>query len=664
MLRKRTSKASTGQAASLDNLRPLSRRQRWARVGLVFIAVAALCAYLDAYKVLQYVEYYAAKPRTDILSKQGSDKEAQSPNLEYWARQQITILVISDPAFRPKGTFAKIGAPPLPRSYHARLIRELTRCGAKVIAFDLVFDLPSPDDKELAAAAREHGRVIWGAAYADELKPESLAFEPNPTLRDATLPTRAHLGHLLVPQNAELPEIDRIRPFVQRPQMSVGAFSVQAALSSLGLEKELPYKVGNAWQIGRYRIPIDEAGYFKFSYFGKPLPLENPDDVPEGSFLVRPYELFFSGMPVSEHPVDRKHFLNKIVLIGDTTKVGNDHRLTPLGDMWGIEIHAHAIASLLRGLQGQAAFVRQAPLAAHVALIAVLTALACLVAGFARIGWAALFSCTLLAFYFFINAWVLTAWHWDFRLVSPMLAVVLASAILLLERGLTEEKEKNRARGLLGRYVSPQIAAYILANPEKCVLGGERVEATVLFSDIRGFTAMSEKLAPEEVVGRLNEYLQVMTDQVFDNEGAVDKYVGDAIMALFGVPIPHPDHARRAVATAIAMQERLLELQAKWKSEGLAAIDIGVGINTGEMVVGNIGARDRLDFTVIGDSVNLASRVESLNKEVGSRILITRAVYDRIGAELETRGPILAAVKGKEESVEVFEVYGWKNASS
>jgi adenylate cyclase len=174
---------------------------------------------------------------------------------------------------------------------------------------------------------------------------------------------------------------------------------------------------------------------------------------------------------------------------------------------------------------------------------------------------------------------------------------------------------------------------------------------------------MSEKLTPQQVVERLNEYLQAMTDVVFERDGAVDKYVGDCIMALFGIPVPHPDHARRAVATAIDMQAALLKLQAKWRAEGLPLIEIGVGVNTGEMVVGNIGAQQRLDFTVIGDAVNLASRVESLNKEMHTRILITESTYQFVKDEVEARGPLTAHVKGKEEEIVVYEVFGWRTPS-
>jgi adenylate cyclase len=181
----------------------------------------------------------------------------------------------------------------------------------------------------------------------------------------------------------------------------------------------------------------------------------------------------------------------------------------------------------------------------------------------------------------------------------------------------------------------------------------------VLFSDIRGFTRLSEHLTPREVVDRLNEYLQAMTDAVFRHDGAVDKYMGDCIMALFGVPAPCTDHAQRAVAAALDMQAALLEMQAKWRAEGLPLIDVGIGVSTGQMVAGNVGSEQRLDFTVIGDVVNLAQRLESLNKELGTRILISEFTFEQVRNDVRTRGPLTVAIRGRGNGVVAYELLGW-----
>jgi adenylate cyclase len=339
------------------------------------------------------------------------------------------------------------------------------------------------------------------------------------------------------------------------------------------------------------------------------------------------------------------------------TTVGNDHRFTPVGDMDGVEMHANAIANIL-----QRTFTREVPEWIN---LVVLCALGALIAPFAAalpLPRASLAAAVLLVAYGVLNIWLYTDHFLVLHFVGPSVGLSLTAFAILIERGLIEEREKRRIQSLLRRYVSPQIASYVMANPQKCFLGGDRVTATVLFSDIRGFTALSEKLTPEQAVARLNEYLQVMANVVFLNEGTVDKYIGDGIMALFGVPVPHDDHARRAVRTALDMQTSLLKMQDQWRAQGLPELEIGIGINTGEMVVGNIGAIERQDFTVIGDSVNLASRVEGLTKELGGRILITEATYALVKDEAEVRGPFEAQVKGKAEAVTVYEVHGWRDA--
>ncbi len=343
------------------------------------------------------------------------------------------------------------------------------------------------------------------------------------------------------------------------------------------------------------------------------------------------------------------------MLIGDTTTLGHDVVLTPLKEMAGVEVHAHAIATILRN-----SFTSPVSPATDFAVLCGLTLLVCLIAANCRSTWAVLASAILLGAYCVFNIWMFVEHGQVLRMVAPCAGILFATLAVIAERNLTVERAKQRASALLQRYVSPQIANYILANPDKCALGGTRVTATVLFSDIRGFTAMSENMTPEEVLARLNEYLQEMTNVVFQHDGAVDKYIGDAVMALFGVPLFHPDHAHQAVAAAIGMQDALLKLQSQWREKGWPVFDIGIGINTGDMIFGNMGANERFDFSVLGDAVNLASRVEGLNKEMHSRILITAATYEIVGDKVRARGPLTAHVKGKEEEVVVYEIFGWR----
>jgi adenylate cyclase len=196
----------------------------------------------------------------------------------------------------------------------------------------------------------------------------------------------------------------------------------------------------------------------------------------------------------------------------------------------------------------------------------------------------------------------------------------------------------------------------LVANPELARLGGQRREMTVLFSDIRGFTTVSERGQPEEIVGMLNEYFTRMVDIVFAHKGTLDKFVGDMVMALFGAPLDDPDHAQHAVDAALAMIRELDVLNRKWETDGRPALDIGIGISTGPMIAGNIGSEAIMSYTVIGDSVNLGARLESLNKEYGTRIIISEATRHALPDRYVCRPLGEVVVKGKTRPVAIFEV--------
>jgi adenylate cyclase len=206
------------------------------------------------------------------------------------------------------------------------------------------------------------------------------------------------------------------------------------------------------------------------------------------------------------------------------------------------------------------------------------------------------------------------------------------------------------------RYVSRQIADTILANPERDFWHGERRKATILFSDIRGFTAMSEKLEPEEVVQRLNDYLGVMVDIVFAYDGTLDKFIGDSIMAVFGAPVNMGNDEERAILAAVAMQEAVVRLEKQWSETGKVGFKIGIGVHTGPIVVGNIGSDQRLEYAAIGDTVNLASRLEGLNKDYNTGILISEETYRHVDHLVEVRWVDKVAVRGRTEPVDLYEV--------
>ena len=209
---------------------------------------------------------------------------------------------------------------------------------------------------------------------------------------------------------------------------------------------------------------------------------------------------------------------------------------------------------------------------------------------------------------------------------------------------------------LFARYVSKDVFDQLMSDPSKAGLGGQRRTMTVLFSDIRGFTTFSEQGEPEEIVQQLNEYFSRMVHVVFEHRGTLDKFVGDAVMALFGAPLDDPDHAEHAVQAALAMLKELEELNRGWAAEGRPTLAIGVGVNTGDMVAGNIGSESIMSYTVIGDAVNLGSRLESLNKQYGTSVIISDATRERLQGRYDIRALGDVVVKGKSQPVAIFEV--------
>ncbi len=200
----------------------------------------------------------------------------------------------------------------------------------------------------------------------------------------------------------------------------------------------------------------------------------------------------------------------------------------------------------------------------------------------------------------------------------------------------------------------------ILKNPSMLTLGGERKDVSILFSDIKGFTSLSEELSPEELVNILNEYLSTMTDVVFSHRGLLDKYIGDGIMAVYGAPLPQPDHARRACLTALDMMAELDRLMTRWETAGRPRLSIRIGINTGYAAVGNMGSRKRFDYTVMGDAVNLASRLENLNKEYDTTCLVTEYTFERAKDDVAFRELDLVRIRGRHIPVKIYEMIGRK----
>lgn len=394
-------------------------------------------------------------------------------------------------------------------------------------------------------------------------------------------------------------------------------------------------------RVGPWTVETDSLGRVPLNYLG------GWRDFPQ-----------WSASDVMAGRVPAEALRGRIAVVGNTAVGTWDQRVTPFDDFApGVITHATFLENVLHG-----GLLRRSRgvLVAEVALMLGLSiGLAFL---FARVGGAASAPALGLS---------LAAWAGFSLLALDRMNVLLAMGMPLMQitmmflaatthRFFTEEREKRRARETFGRFLAPAIVKEVLEREGGLKLGGEKRELTVLFSDIRGFTSISERLDPHLLLEVLNEYLTPMTDVIVsEHSGTLDKYIGDAIMAFWGAPQPQPDHPLRACKAALRMLEKLEELRPRWRAAGFPDIQVGIGINTGPMSVGFVGSQDRFyNYTVLGDAVNLASRLEGANKEYGTRVLASGATFERVRGEVVAREVDAVRVKGRRDPVVLHELMG------
>jgi adenylate cyclase len=397
--------------------------------------------------------------------------------------------------------------------------------------------------------------------------------------------------------------------------------------------------------LGKLSIPTNEDGRVLINYRG-----------PQKTF---PH---YSATDVIHGRVPPKAFQGKIVLVGATAIGIYDMRVTPFEHVFpGLEIHANVIDSIL---QGQ--FLHR-PNWITLVDILIIAGVGLILGGLlprVKALWGALVGGGLFLSVLALGKILFESQGVWMNLTYPTLNLVFIYLGVTGYRYMTEEREKKKIRGAFQYYLTASVVEEMLKNPDKLKLGGEKKDLTVLFSDIRGFTSISENMTPEGLVKLLNEYLTSMTDMVFKHDGLLDKYIGDAVMAVWGAPLDQPDHAKRACLTALDMLDELHRLQKKWSAEGLPVLNIGIGVNAGPMVVGNMGSARRFNYTVMGDSVNIGSRLEGLNKVYGTNIIVSQMTFEKVQEEFLGRELDLVRVKGKGLPVKIFELLAPKATAS
>jgi adenylate cyclase len=646
--------------------------------GLVGAAVSALASF----GVLDGVESGTFDARVRALA----DPEA--------ADSSIVIVAIDDnsiEAFR-----RQLGRWPWPRETHAQLLAYVTAAGARLTIFDVAF--PEPDllrasgDTAFAREIERSGSVALPMSVQPGSSEEAERWERDLGLEGRrTLLERFAVGEAEAARGmedfafAEPPE-----PMFLAPAATIGTIllhadedgvtrrSAPAYLSRGKIYPDLALAAARLLRPERYGSPVESLTDAELRLGnGTRLPLADGGLVVgwHGRYLdggrstypiyraadvLLSYNQVAGGARTSETAdVPFAALRGRVVLIA-TTAVGTfEPRATPLASSDpGVLIHAATLDNYLND-----GFMRRASAALNVAATvgpALLVGAAVIGVNAASLG--VLITLLVAGAQVLFTGWVFSRGVW-LDLAAPLAGTTLSFAALMSAHYFTEGRERRRIKELFSRYVSPQHVSRLTDEYHALKLGGERVPLTVLFSDIRDFTAMSERLPPETVIATMNEYLERMVPVVFRYGGTLDKFVGDAVMAFWGAPIHVEDHARRALDAALDMMEELADLNRLWAEQGLTTrLDIGIGVNTGEAIVGNIGSlTHKVEYTVIGDTVNVANRLESLNRVHGTHIVVSESARLAAGEGFAFRPLEDSRVKGKEHALKVHELIGRTN---
>jgi adenylate cyclase len=530
---------------------------------------------------------------------------------------------------------------PWSREVWALLLDRLFGAGARLVMFDMIFSPPNDGDSVFHAALdRYRDRVVVGANF-DMANPNSVqAVTPNATL----IPPPQLLDDRVGFVNFWTDPIDgKVRAVTyrvtDRQLADLSSNEVYQSLSARGLAK-----IGHAND-----VPQDFRGHL--------IRFTSPE-----AFAPRPlYEVFDPKFWHANY-ADGAFFKDKIVMVGSSAQVEHDTVVTPMSPTTlGPALHLQAMAAAMNHQ-----FLRQTSANTDLALVGAAGLAAWVLVAFLRRPLLCVGALVLITVAYLGVARLAYDSTGLLLLTVPVLAaLILSGGFSLGFEYALEWRERLRTRRTLERYVSRNLVKEVLENPDSYYssLRGVRIPATILFSDLIGFTTLSEKADPEALVGQLNEYLSGMTSVVFSNGGTLDKFIGDAIMAVWGNvrSFGMAEDAKNCARAALGMRRELARLNQKWREAGRMGLGMGIGINHGEVIVGNIGSHERMDPTVIGDSVNLASRLEGLTRIYGVDILVGASAAELIRDEVHLRSVARVQVKGKSRPVDVLTFIGGRN---
>ncbi|MFZ5573208.1 MAG: CHASE2 domain-containing protein [Thermodesulfobacteriota bacterium] len=616
----------------------------------------------------------------DILERKSIDLRMQLTRSETPLPDDIAIVLIDDASLHALDPL--VGRWPWPRDVHAELIDFLRDCGARAVVMDILFtqhqkvgldaaDGLSEPDRRLAESTREAAMVFHAAQLVMD-DPDSTQNEPLPRDFTERFSLSMEGAAELIPFNQYYLPFEELYPHAAGVGVVTfvpdrdGVFRSEALvfdyrgnrLPSLGLAAALIntgsrsafFREGDLFlrkAEGDIRIPLTKDGEYYLHLYGR-YPAFSISGV-----LKTKWELDQGNH--TDLPFRPEEFKGKTVFVGASAAGAQDLKMTSLGSILpGVMLQASVYANIMTGdFLRFAAFPITAP---TVLLAAALTLWAVLF--FRNVTLRAVVPVLVMALFYGVCLYLFRR-NWVMNVTAPSVAFLSAYISGFVFTMATEGRERRRIRNILGQYVSPAMLRDVLEHYKedyfRAEVGSKEV-LTVFFSDIRGFTSISETHQVEMVVALLNRYLSKMVAIIFEHQGTLDKFIGDAIVAFWGAPVKIEDHAHRAVLSALQMRRALEELNRENEAEGMPPLKIGIGIHTGEVILGNIGSEKKLDYTVIGDSVNLTSRLEGLTKTYGCTILVSQDTHDRIKDRIVCRLADYVKVKGKRKPIAIFEV--------
>ena len=594
---------------------------------------------------------------------------------------QVVLIDIDDQSL--KNLAPIYGRWPFPRKIYRQMVEFLNLGEPSIILFDILFTEPqkgTDDDQQLAEITRASGNVSQAMQFLPESSLEDIRHVKLPptitenfqvkwgagsldskkfpvSLNDFSIPNPELLKDLpllhVVSTDKDTDGIFRNMPFVVPydqgwyPSMALRALTVKLKDPQLNFKNGL-LEIFDGTLL-KYQVPLADNGFFRLHFYDdnkRPQTYRLAEVIESAAAQQR-------GEDPSKWSVNPLDLQGKIILIGTSATGLEDLKATPVNRTYpGVLLHATIISNVLTH------DYLKTPSFWFSAFIVFLFIVVSYFSVFFldSIATKSLIPLTLMGGYLVASLIVFNKISTALLLVVPLGAGILAFMDAFIYMSFVEGRERKRMSGVLSKYLSPELTTIMInegLDPSAEV--GKRKELSIMFSDVRGFTTMSEMLKAESVVAILNEYLGAMTQIVFDHRGTLDKFIGDAVMAFWGAPVENPDHAKAAVHTAFAMQKRLQELNEVWLQQGQKPLAIGIGVNTGEVIVGNIGSEKRLDYTVIGDNVNLTSRLESLTKYYGVGIILGGSTYERVKEDYLCRPLDLVKVKGKNKAVAIYE---------